>query len=247
MAAVGMRRVRGLFEAPWPLAKAARRILASLAVGGALCCGAVSAAGEGLLRPVAEALGAEKRLELAADPLAMRWRLARMDREAVFGAAAGAEPLAFNLFGDVSVRARVRSARTLESGARFLAGALDGGGHYTLFRHATGIVRGEFHSAKGVFTVRSQGPRRVLVKQLDASRLPPVCGNDGRVRAPAPASAGGAKRRIRARGLKRRGAAALDASAATDEKAPMRWWTFWSCTRRTRKPARAGKLKLRPR
>ena len=212
-----------MFEAPCPLAKAAGRVLASLAAGGALCCGAVSAAGE-LLRPVAEALGAETRLELAADPLVMRWRLARMDREAAFGAAAGAEPLAFNLFGDVEVRARVRSARTLESGARFLAGALDGGGHYTLFRHATGIVRGEFHSAKGVFTVRSQGPRRVLVKQLDASRLPPVCGNDGvagRAGALAPASAGGAKRRIRARELKRRRAAALDASAATDaEEAP---------------------------
>ena len=75
----------------------------------------------------------------------------------------------------------MRSARTLESGSRFLSGPLAGGGHFTLFRSAGGILRGEFHSGAGVFTMRSLGPRRVLVKQQDISGLPPLCGHDAAV------------------------------------------------------------------
>lgn len=161
-----------------PLLTAVWRTLASLAVGGALCCGAVSTAADGLLRSVTGTLNAGKRAELAADPYVMRWRVAGMDGDAVFEATAGAEPLVVNLFGDVEVRARVRSARTLAGGSRWLAGALEGGGHFTLFRHATGIVRGEFHSAKGAYTLRSYGPERVLVRQEDVSSMP-GCGNDG--------------------------------------------------------------------
>lgn len=131
------------------------------------------------------AMSVEQRLELEADPYTMRWRVARMDDGAVFGASAGAEPLAFNLFGDVAVTAQVRSAKTLEGGSRFLAGALAGGGHFTLFRHATGIVRGEFHSRAGVYTLRSHGAGHVLVKQEDVSRLP-GCGNHGAMGAPLP-------------------------------------------------------------
>ena len=163
---------------PAPLVTAVRRALASLVVGGALWCGAASAADEGLLRPVSEGLSAEKRAELAADPYVMRWRVAGMDGDAVFGAAAGAEPLVVNLFGDVEVTARVRSAKTLAGGSRWLAGVLEDGGHFTLFRHANGIVRGEFHSARGVYTLRSQGQGRVLVRQEDTSGMP-GCGNDG--------------------------------------------------------------------
>ena len=119
--------------------------------------------------------------------------------DGVFDPSAGNGPLALNLFPDVELEARVRSARTLESGSRFLSGALAGGGRFTLFRSAGGILRGEFHSAAGVFTIRSLGPRRVLVKQLDPSKLPrhshdakasPAhrLARDGR-RAPAPATA----------------------------------------------------------
>ena len=192
-------RVRSLSgTVPAPLVTAVRRALASLALGGALCCGAVSAAGQGLLRPVSEGLSAEKRVELAADPQVMRWRVVGMDGDAVFEAPAGAEPLVVNLFGDVEVRARVRSAKTLAGGSRWLAGVLEGGGHFTLFRHANGIVRGEFHSARGVYTLRSQGPGRVLVRQEDTSGMP-GCGNDGLVeaaRALAPLSAGNGTRGV---------------------------------------------------
>ena len=92
--------------------------------------------------------------------------------DGVFESSAGNGPLALNLFPDAELEARVRSARTLESGSRFLSGALAGGGRFTLFRSAGGILRGEFHSAAGVFTMRSLGPRRVLVKELDRSELP---------------------------------------------------------------------------
>ena len=125
------------------------RACALLVLGVALGSVAVPAAGEGVLRDGVAPVSAEKRLELAADPYVMRWRVAGMDSDAVFGAVAGAEPLVVNLFGDVEVRAHVRSAKTLEGGSRFLAGALEDGGHFTLFRHATGIVRGEFHSGDG--------------------------------------------------------------------------------------------------
>ena len=98
--------------------------------------------------------------------------------DGVFESSARNRPLALNLFPDAALEARVRSARTLESGSRFLSGTLAGGGRFTLFRSAGGILRGEFHSAAGVFTIRSLGPRRVLVKQLDGSKLPPRCGHD---------------------------------------------------------------------
>ena len=154
-----------------------RTSCASFVLGLALAW-ALPAAGEGLLRPVSEGVSAATWAELEADPHVVRWRVAGMDREAVFGTLPGDEPLAMWLFGDVEVRARVESARTLEGGSRFLAGALEGGGHFTLFRHSTGVVRGEFHSAKGVFAVRSRGAGSVLVTQREVSALP-LCGNDG--------------------------------------------------------------------
>ena len=126
-----------------------------------------------LLRAAGQtALSVEKREQLAADPYVMRWREARMAVDGVFDPSAWDEPLALNLFPDAELKARVRSAKTLESGSRFLSGTLAGGGHFTLLRSAGGILRGEFHSTRGVFTMRSQGPRRVLVEQQDVSSLP---------------------------------------------------------------------------
>ena len=72
---------------------------------------------------------------------------------------------------------RVSNAETLESGSRFLAGAMEDGGHFTLLRSTGGILRGEFHSAHGVFTIRSQGPGTVLVERHDLSKMP-GCGFD---------------------------------------------------------------------
>lgn len=153
-----------------------RASCASLVLGLALAWPA-PAAGESLLRPVSEDVSAAKRVVLQADPYVMRWRVAEMDREAVFGASAGDEPLVMELFGDVEVRARVESAKTLEGGSRFLAGVLEDGGHFTLFRHSTGAVRGEFHLGEAFMRLRSHSGGRVLVTQGDVSQLP-GCGND---------------------------------------------------------------------
>ncbi len=138
-----------------------------------------AAAGEApLLRASDVPLGVEMREQLEEDPYAMRWRVAGMDGAAVFESSAWGRPLALDLFPDAQVVARVQRARTLPSGSRFLAGALEGGGHFTLLRSVGGILRGEFHSARGVFTLRSHGPGRVLVAQQDVSALP-GCGLDG--------------------------------------------------------------------
>ena len=150
-----------------------------------------------LLRASDVPLGVEMRQQLEEDPYAMRWRVAGMDGAAVFESSAWGRPLALDLFPDAQVVARVQRARTLPSGSRFLAGALEGGGHFTLLRSAGGILRGEFHSARGVFTMRSHGPGRVLVAQQDVSALP-GCGLDGAMRealpSPAPKALAAARR-----------------------------------------------------
>ena len=153
-----------------------------LALGLAMLAVVGAANAAPLLRPAAQTtLGAEERLQLGADPHVMRWREARMTVDGVFDPSAWDEPLALNLFPDAELEARVRSAKTLESGSQFLSGRLVGGGRFTLFRSAGGILRGEFHSAAGVFTMRSLGLRRVLVKEQDLSNLL-RCGHDAAMR-----------------------------------------------------------------
>ena len=146
-----------------------RRTVLGLALGLAiLSVGAPAGEAGPLLRPSDAPLSVEKRLQLEADPYAVRWRMARMDGDALTTAA----QLTLNLFDDVAVKARVSSAETLESGSRFLAGALENGGHFTLLRSAGGILRGAFHTAHGVYTMRSQGPGQVLIEQHDVSKMP---------------------------------------------------------------------------
>ena len=149
--------------------------MAALAVS--LGLAATPTAGGGLLRPAAGGVSAEKRLSLEADPYVMRWRVARIDSDAAFSATAASEPLAFRLFDDVHLRAQVRRARTLESGSTFLYGTVEGGGHFTLLRHQSGVVVGELQSTLGTY-VLSPGtePDRVLVQQRDVSKLP-GCGS----------------------------------------------------------------------
>ena len=154
----------------WPPPRAGRLALAWL-LAASLWLGLAAEAAP-LLGPAAPTLSPEERAQLEGDPHVMRWREARMAVAGVFDPSAGNGPLALNLFPDAQLEGRVRSARTLESGSRFLSGPLAGGGRFTLFRSAGGILRGEFHSAAGAFTMRSLGPRRVLVKQLDLSGLP---------------------------------------------------------------------------
>ena len=152
------------------LNRTAGRVALGLGLGVALLLG-VQAGGAELLRPSDAVLGVEKRERLEADPYAMRWRVAGMESAAVFEPGAWGRQLALELFPDARVTARVRSAKTLPSGSRWLAGTLEGGGHFTLLRSAGGILRGEFHSARGVFAIRSQGAGRVLVEQRDVAKM----------------------------------------------------------------------------
>lgn len=152
---------------------AARKAWAVTVFAFSLGLAATPTAGEGLLRAASSGVSAEKRLSLEADPYVMRWRVARIDSGAAFSATAASEPLAFRLFDDVHLRAQVRRARTLESGSTFLYGTVEGGGHFTLLRHQSGVVVGELQSTLGTY-VLSPGTEagRVLVQQRDVSRLP---------------------------------------------------------------------------
>ena len=133
-------------------------------------------------------MSATKREQLQADPHVIRWRVAQWDANAVFDANAtfgipprahqeapateAAAPLVLNLFDDVAVKGHVQSAKTLEGGSRFLFGTLEDGGHFSLFRNGSGIVRGEVHSTDSAYTLRSDGaPERLLVMQANLSKL----------------------------------------------------------------------------
>ena len=151
-------------------------------------CAVRSAFAEGLLTPTDAAPSVAKREHLDADPDVIRWRVAQWNASAVFDANAtfsvppvssreapaieAAAPLVLNLFDDVAVKAHVSSAKTLDSGSRFLFGALNDGGYFTLFRHGSSIVRGEVHSMNGVYILHSDGASdRILIMQADSSKL----------------------------------------------------------------------------
>ena len=172
-------------------ALAAYRVMRRRGFALALCAAGGASAAEGLLTPAATALSEAKREQLRADPHVIRWRVALWDANAVFDANAtfaippaasqeapatpateAAAPLVLNLFDDVAVNGHVRSAKTLESGSRFLFGRLEDGGYFTLFRHGSGIVRGEVHSTDGGYFLHSDGtPDRILVMRADLSKL----------------------------------------------------------------------------
>ena len=149
-----------------------RKAFALTAFGFSLAFAAATAAGDGLLGPVAAPLSAEKQLQLEADPYVKRWRIAQIDSDAIFSAPPTSDPLAFPLFPDVHLQAQVQSAKTLESGSTFLHGTIEGGGHFSLLRHGSGIVVGEFESTRGAY-VLSPGAKSnlVLVKQQEVRLL----------------------------------------------------------------------------
>ncbi len=128
-----------------------------------------------------DSLSPARHQELREDPLAVpdRWRVARFDRSEVARAAGAGMPLVLNLFNDVEVRGRVKATKDLGGGASFTSGSLEGGGHFSIFVHGSGIVRGEVHSPEGVYAMRSEGEdfNQVLIRQQDVSELP-GCGQE---------------------------------------------------------------------
>ncbi len=150
--------------------------------GLSLAIGALSLSAQAqVFQAASGGLSLERHQELQADPLAVpdRWRVARFDRSEVARASDSDTPLVLNLFNDVEVRGRVKATKDLGGGASFTSGSLEGGGHFSIFVHGSGIVRGEVHSSEGVYAMRSEGEdfNQVLIRQQDVSELP-GCGNE---------------------------------------------------------------------
>ena len=126
-------------------------------------------------------LSTDKYFELQTDPLVVpdRYRLARIDQNEIFRSINNDMPLVLNLFNDVELRANIKNSKELSSGSSFISGSLENGGHFTLFLHSSGVIRGEMHSSQGFYTIKSEGDdfNQILIKQEDLSELP-RCGNE---------------------------------------------------------------------
>ena len=130
-------------------------------------------------------------LEPYSNPIVARNRQATIDTSSLFRPASNGPVLALNLFPDVELKAQVENTRSLPSGASFMYGSLEDGGHITLFINKEGIVRGQVHSPSGIYTIRSSEGNNdrnensdkitTTIRQIDTSNLPPV--DDGAVHA----------------------------------------------------------------
>lgn len=154
----------------------------SKSIAAALAICASFASSEPLFRQADRMLDFDRYLQLQSDPLVVpsRYHLVRMDRNEIFRSIDHDAPLVLNLFNDVEFRGDVRRVRDLEGGSSFISGSLQEGGHFTIFLHSSGIIRGEIHSIRGVYTLRSEGSNldQVLIKQEDLSDVV-LCGQDG--------------------------------------------------------------------
>ena len=132
-----------------------------------------------LFETAERSLNSEELQYLESDSLIVpgRYRLAQLDSKAFTRTIDRGSPLHFNLFDGLDLRANVASSRRLESGSRFHSGSLEGGGHFTLLLHHTGIVRGSIHSPLGTYTVKSHGDDYglVLIRKKDLSNVD-LCG-----------------------------------------------------------------------
>ena len=120
-----------------------------------------------------------QRLESEALIVPGRYRLARLDRNALNHSLHNAEPLILNPFADLELRAEVKNVKEVAGGSTFISGSLDDGGHFTLFLHASGVVRGELHSLDGTYTMKSAQDDfdHLVIEQHDLSGVP-LCGVD---------------------------------------------------------------------
>ena len=164
-----LRRIRGV--------RATRAALTGLLL--AAC--AVPSHGAPVLGVADQPLGAPALQRLGSDPLVVpgRYRLARLDRDALAGALRRQEPLVLDLFADLQLKGLVGNVEELDGGSTFVFGVLDGGGHFSLLLHTSGIVRGEFHSVDGLYTMASPtaDADRVLIRQEDHSDVV-LCADD---------------------------------------------------------------------
>ena len=124
----------------------------------------------------------DEQLEPYSSPLIIRNRQAVMDSYQLFESISQGN-LVLNLFADAEFRAEVKTAKPLPTGASFMSGSLENGGHITLYVSNEGIVRGEVHSPRGTYTIRSSkgtnSNNNLIVRQIDTSKLTPI--DDGTV------------------------------------------------------------------
>ena len=110
------------------------------------------------------------------DPQVLRIRSATLDRDVLLASLADGSRLVLNLFPDAAFEGRVVESRSGSLRTAFLYADLDGGGRATLFI-GDGVVRGEVHTPRGVYTIRSGSDGKgVRITQLDRSKLPRVDG-----------------------------------------------------------------------
>ena len=135
---------------------------------------------EDLFKESHRPISADEEREIYDDRSIIRSRRASLDTALLIGSAAAGEPVDLNLFRDVELRAAFdQPVRPSSSGGAFMYGRLERGGHATLFVGEGGIVRGEVHSSRGIYTIRNSKGRAgvggdVTIRQIDAARLPVV-------------------------------------------------------------------------
>ena len=112
------------------------------------------------------------------NPLILRDRVTQIDTTELFNSATNQQTLILNLFVDTEIQAQVERSHTLTKGGSFISGSLEDGGQMILFINKDGIIRGEVHSSRGVYTIKShvEDKQRVIIEEIDISKFP--TGND---------------------------------------------------------------------
>ena len=134
--------------------------------------------GQNVFQESYHSLSINEEAEIYTDPIILRARKAVLDGSQLLNSALNNQSIHLNLFGDVNLRATVKNSRSFSSGSTFLSGSLEQGGHITLFISKEGIIRGEVHSPRGVYTIRTskgeRGSQNVMIRQIDTSQLPVI-------------------------------------------------------------------------
>ncbi len=120
----------------------------------------------------------DEEIESYTDPIILRARKAVLDRSQLLNSALNNQSIHLNLFGDVDLKATLKKSSSSSPGSAFLSGSLEQGGHITLFISKEGIIRGEVHSPRGTYTIRTskgeRGSQNVIIRQVDTSQLPVI-------------------------------------------------------------------------
>ena len=134
--------------------------------------------GQNVFQESYHSLSINEEAEIYTDPIILRARKAVLDGSQLLNSALNNQSIHLNLFGDVNLGTTVKNSHPSSPGSYFLSGSLEQGGHITLFISKEGIVRGEVHSPRGTYTIRTskgeRGSQNVIIRQVDTSQLPVI-------------------------------------------------------------------------